>query len=222
MNAADILILGLIVLSMLLGLLRGFVSGIISLVSWVAAFWVAWAFGGTVATWYAGLLEDQAARFVAGYLTCFLAVLVVGALFGWLMRGLLQRGGLRGDDRLLGMLFGLARGLLLVTAVVFLLGFTALPGEATWWRQSRLLPGFEAGADWLARRLPPEVSGYLSAGGKALPDLSGIPISAVQRHAAPLNGPATSASAQPSSAASTPGSVEAHDHGGGDVGQYRP
>lgn len=219
MNAADVLILALVALSTLLGLWAGFISGVLSLVCWVAAFWVAWAFGGEAAAWYAGWLDDPAACFVAGYLTCFLGVLLVGAVVGWLLRGLLDHSGLRGGDRFLGMLFGLARGLLLVLVVVFVLGFTAIPREADWWRQSQLLPAFESGAAWLAQRLPPQFAGYLSAGGKALPELSRGPISAVKQAAGRLDGVAVPASVAPAPATSAPRRAHGHDRPTGDVGQ---
>lgn len=204
MNAADIAILAVLALSTLFGLMRGFVSEVLSLVCWIAAFWVAWAFGDQVAQFYGSWLHEPAARIVAGYATCFVAVLIVGALVGWILRKLLNVSGLRGGDRVLGMLFGLARGLLLVTFVVLMLGFTAAPREAAWWRQSTLLPAFANGAGWLARQLPPEVNRYLETGRQALPALSDVPISAVQRAARQVVDPAAAGSvAPPASSASS-------------------
>lgn len=181
MNAADLVILAVLGLSMLFGLWRGFVSSVLSLVCWIAAFWAAWMFGDRVAVLYGGWLQQPAARIVAGYVTCFLGVLFVGALVGWLAHKLMDRGGLRGGDRLLGMLFGLARGLLLVIFAVAMLGFTPLPREASWWHQSRLLPVFGNGAAWVAQALPVEVTRYLEIGGKSLSSLREIPISTVQQ-----------------------------------------
>jgi membrane protein required for colicin V production len=183
MNAADLAILAVLALSTLFGLMRGFVGEVLSLACWIAAFWVAWAFGAQVAQFYGGWLHEPTARIVAGYATCFAGVLIVGALAGWGLRKLMNVSGLRGGDRFLGMLFGLARGVLLVTFVVLMLGFTAAPREAAWWRQSTLLPAFEDGAGWFARQLPPQVNRYLELGGQSLPALSGAPISAVQRAA---------------------------------------
>lgn len=206
MNTADILILAVLALSMLFGLLRGFVSTVLSLSCWIAAFWVAWAFGARVAVFYGSFLGEPAARLMAGYLTCFMGVLVVGAVIGWLVRKLLDRGGLRGGDRMLGLLFGLGRGLLLVTFAVLMLGFTAVPRETNWWRQSLLLPSFEGGASWFAVRLPSGVTRYLEIGGKSLPVLSKAPISTV---------PGPAAGAPSPGAARAPG----HGPGRGDVGQ---
>lgn len=198
MNDADYAILAVLGLSMLFGLFRGFVGEVLSLACWIAAFWVAWAFGARVAAFYSGFLHEPVACIVAGYLTCFLGVLVAGALVGWIMRKLLRGGGLGGGDRFLGMLFGLARGLLLVTGAVLMLGFTPLPHEAPWWRHSLLLPGFEQGAGWLSRQLPPEVTKYLEIGGKALPMLPNVPISSLP--GAPDPAPASSAAPRPEGA----------------------
>jgi membrane protein required for colicin V production len=206
MNAADIAILAVLALAMLFGLMRGFVGEVLSLLCWVAAFWVAWAFGDRVAQFYGHWLSEPTARLIAGYVTCFLGVLVVGSLVGWAVRRLMSRGGLRGGDRLLGMLFGFAQGVLFVTFAVLMLGFTAVPRQAAWWRQSMLLPAFEDGAGWLAESLPPEVTRYLAIGGQALPALSHVPISEVQQAARRLD----PAAAVP---ASTAGSGRAGGHG---------
>lgn len=218
MNAADIAILAVLALSVLFGLLRGFVSEVLSLLCWVAAFWVAWAFGDRVALFYRGWLHEPAACLIAGYVTCFLGVLIVGALIGWALHKLMNRGGLRGGDRFLGMLFGLARGLLLVTFVVLMLGFTAVPRQASWWRQSLLLPAFENGAGWVAKALPPEVTRYLEIGGRALPALSQVPISAVQQAARRLTDPGVAGSTAPPAAGSS-GRAAGHGPKRDDVGQ---
>lgn len=218
LNAVDILILAVLALAMLFGLLRGFVSSVLSLLCWVAAFWVAWAFGDRVAAIYALWLQQPTACIIAGYVTCFLGVLLAAALLGWAVRRLLDRGGLRADDRLLGMVFGLAQGLLAVTFVVLMLGFTALPQKAAWWRQSALLPGFERGATWVAQALPPEVTHYLSIGGKSLPALTSVPISALQQAGSRLGPPAAAVSAGPAASASS-GRAPGHGPARRDVGQ---
>lgn len=207
MNTADLVILAVLALSMLFGLWRGFVSEVLSLACWIAAFWVAWAFGDEVAAFYGGFLREPTACIIAGYLTCFLGVVVVGALLGWMVRRLLSHGGLRGGDRFLGLLFGMARGLLLVTFAVLMLGFTPLPRTAAWWRQSALLPAFESGAAWVATRLPPAVARYLEIGGQALPALSRVPISTPEKQAGE---PAASAA---------PGRAPDHSPNHDDVGQ---
>jgi membrane protein required for colicin V production len=218
MNAADIAILAVLALAMLFGLMRGFVGEVLSLLCWVAAFWVAWAFGDQVAQFYGHWLSEPTARLIAGYVTCFLGVLVVGSLIGWALRRLMNQGGLRGGDRLLGMLFGFAQGVLFVTFVVLMLGFTSVPRQAAWWRQSMLLPAFVNGANWLGGSLPPQVTHYLEIGGKTLPALPHVPISAVQEAARRLGRPATAVTTAPA-AATTSGRAAGRGPDHGDVGQ---
>jgi len=160
MNWVDYTILGVLGLSILVGLWRGLVSEVLSLAAWVVAFWVAWTFGPSVASQFEHSISLPAARIALGYGLCFVAVLIVGALLRFIARRLLWSVGLSGLDRLLGMLFGFARGVLLVTLLVFLAGFTALTREASW-QGSVLLPQFTGAAGWLGDRVPPGVRRYL-------------------------------------------------------------
>lgn len=176
MNPADIISLAVLAISALFGLMRGFVAEVLSLACWIAAFWFAWMFGDAVAAWYGQWLHEPAARIVAGYLTCFLAVVVAGSLIGWLLRKLIRGAGMSGGDHFLGMLFGFARGVLLVLVVVWVLAFTPAPRES-WWRGSQLLPLFAQGTGWFTQQLPPEVTQHVQSGARALPDLPHVPIS---------------------------------------------
>lgn len=164
MNWADYAILAMLGLSVLMGLWRGFVVEVLALAVWMAAFWVAWLIGPVLAESFSASISTPSVRILLGYALCFVAVLIAGAIVTFLMRKLVQGSGLSGSDRLLGMVFGLARGLALVTLVVLLLGFTPF-AQDPWWRESRLLPGFERSAHWLRERLPAEVARYLEPAG---------------------------------------------------------
>jgi membrane protein required for colicin V production len=163
MNWADYSILAALGLSVLMGLWRGFIAEALALAVWVIAFWVAWRFGAQVAG-KLGAVDEPSIRLLLGYALCFLAVLLAGGILVFLMRKLVAGSGLSGSDRLLGMVFGLVRGLALVTLTVLLLGFTPLPRDP-WWHQSRLLPAFSGYAQWLSTQLPPEASKYLDLRG---------------------------------------------------------
>ena len=160
MNWIDYTILGALALSVVVGLWRGLVSEVLSLAAWIVAFWVAWTFGPRVAAQFEHSITLPAARVLLGYGLCFVAVLVLGALLRFLARRLLWSVGLSGIDRLLGMLFGFARGVLLVMLVVFLAGFTGLTREPAW-QDSALLPQFKVAAAWLGERVPENVRRYL-------------------------------------------------------------
>lgn len=160
MNFADYIVIGILALSVLMGLWRGFVAEVLALVCWVVAFWVAWTVGPVLAERLSGAISVPSVRVLLGYALCFVAVLVIGAIVAFIMRKLIDGSGLSGSDRLLGMVFGLVRGAALVTLLVFLVGFTPFSRDP-WWQESRLLPGFSGAAAWLGERVPAEVARYL-------------------------------------------------------------
>jgi membrane protein required for colicin V production len=163
MNWADYCIIGALGLSVLMGLWRGFIGEILALAVWVLAFWVAWRFGDKLAASFAAI-DQPSVRLLLGYAICFIAVLIAGAILSFLMRKLIAGSGLSGSDRMFGMVFGLVRGLALVTLTVLMLGFTPLPRDP-WWHQSQLLPAFQSYAQWLSAQLPPEVTRHLDLHG---------------------------------------------------------
>jgi membrane protein required for colicin V production len=157
LNWADIALLAILGLSTLVGLWRGFIVEVMSVAVWVAAFWLAFTYGDAAALLFESVVEAPSARLLLGYASLFALALAVGGLATWLMGKLVKSTGLSGTDRLLGLLFGLVRGYALGAIAVLLAGFTALPGDA-WWEQSRVIPGFQRGAEWLRARLPESVA----------------------------------------------------------------
>ena len=179
MNWADYCILAALGLSVLMGLVRGFIGEVLALAGWVLAFWFAWQFGDSVAVRLTAV-EQPSIRLLLGYGLCFLLVLIASGIVNFLMRKLVAGSGLSGSDRLLGMVFGLVRGLALVTITVLLLGFTPLPRDP-WWHRSQLLPAFQNYAQWLSARLPPEATKYLDLRG-ILPQIPAVPQKAPDPH----------------------------------------
>ncbi|HLS84551.1 MAG TPA: CvpA family protein [Arenimonas sp.] len=165
LTVADYVLLVILLVSMAVGLWRGFLVEVLSLTVWIAAFWLSIGFGGDVAAWFTGV-EQAAARLFLGHASVFLAVLLVGGLLTWLLGKFIANTGLSATDRVLGLGFGLARGLVLGCAGVLLLGFTPMPDDQ-WWRESRLLPGFQHGAEWMAGFLPPAAAAELNFPGFA-------------------------------------------------------
>lgn len=160
MSWPDYAILATIGISLLVGLLRGFIKEVFSLVVWAAAFVVAYRFAGDVAV----LMEEQvslaSARTAIGFIGLFLVVLVVGGLANYLLGRLVESTGLSGTDRLLGGFFGVARGLALVVAAILVAGFTPLPADP-WWKESRMIRSFMPLVAWSAGFLPAPVAEHL-------------------------------------------------------------
>lgn len=160
MNWADYAILILIGLSMLLSLWRGFVREVISIVTWVLAFFLAFNFSdlalAQLSHWVT-LPETPSIRQLIGFATVFVGTLFVGGIVNLLIGQLVDGSGLGPTDRMVGSLFGLARGVAIVALLVMLGSRTALVRDP-WWQQSMLLPHFLPLAETLHSWLPPEVA----------------------------------------------------------------
>jgi membrane protein required for colicin V production len=166
----DILLLAIVGLSTVVGLWRGFVVEVMSLVVWVAAFWLAFVYGDDAAGLFAAHVASPSVRMLLGYALLFLAALLAGGLATWLLGRLVRSTGLSGTDRLLGLGFGLLRGVALGCVLVLVMGFTPLPQDP-WWQQSKVLPGFQRGAEWLRAWLPAAVAEHVRFDAVPLPAL---------------------------------------------------
>lgn len=153
----DYFVIVVVALSLLIGLWRGVVSEILALVAWVVAFFAARTWSGQAGELLAFGLTDQAWRQVAGFVAVFVAVLILFALARWLLSLLLSAVGLGPLDRLLGGVFGVARGVLVTWVAVLLAGLTALP-QQQWWRQAVLAPPFETAVLAAKPWLPPDLA----------------------------------------------------------------
>jgi membrane protein required for colicin V production len=160
MSWPDYAILAVILVSVLVGALRGFIKEVFSLLVWAAAFFVAYQYGGDVA----GLMEDAvelpSARTAMGFTGLFVAVLLVGGLLNYLLGRLVASTGLSGTDRLLGGLFGAARGLALVVVTLLVAGLTPIPADP-WWRDSPTIARLMPLVDWAGSYLPDSIAEHL-------------------------------------------------------------
>ena len=158
MLGVDYAILGILVISTFISLLRGFVREALSLAGWILAFWVSLTF----ATGLAGLLtssfEDPTFRLITAFVALFVLSLIVSAVVNFFAVKLVHRTGLTKMDRFLGVLFGFMRGIVIVSILVLLAGLTTLPKEP-WWDDSLLLFRFQAIAEWVQALLPDGIAG---------------------------------------------------------------
>ena len=153
----DFVLLVIIGISMLLSLWRGFVKEAVSLASWIAALWVAMLFFHELSNWLARWIDTPSIRDVLGFAILFVATVLIGGLISYLAGQLVSKTGLSATDRALGMVFGIARGIVIVAVLVMLAGLTTLPQDP-WWRESLLLGHFQDVAIWLRGFLPDHVA----------------------------------------------------------------
>ncbi|MCX7060552.1 MAG: CvpA family protein [Gammaproteobacteria bacterium] len=154
MNWVDYAFIGTVVFSMLLGIWRGLVREAISLATLIAAFLITGLHAPDLARWLDFAIDSPLARSVAAHILLFVAVLLAGALVNWLASRVVNAAGLSGFNRMLGGAFGIARGLLIVTAVVLLAKISVLGREPAI-HASQLRPSLLPLADTLQAVIPP-------------------------------------------------------------------
>lgn len=153
MIALDYAILGVFAVSMLLSAMRGAVRELVGLGGWVMAFLAANLFAGPFSQHIPALLQGEAPRTLAAYVGVFVFTLILASLAGMLLGRLMKAVGLGALDRLLGALFGFARGLILVLALGLVAGMTSAPQQA-FWQQSYSGPWLVSGVLALQPWLP--------------------------------------------------------------------
>ncbi|GAA6185178.1 CvpA family protein [Aliiglaciecola sp. 3_MG-2023] len=147
MNWIDFTIIGVIAVSTIISLVRGFIKEAISLAIWFAAFFIASQFYEYLAV-YMTKFDDQMVRNGVSIAILFASTLILGGLINYLIARLVQFTGLTGTDRALGSVFGIIRGILIVSAALFFLDTFTTASESSWWIESVLVPEFTPIIEW--------------------------------------------------------------------------
>ena len=138
MTQVDSLILAVIAISSAFGVRRGFIKEIMSLLSWIAALLVSRVYSESLASILGNMIDNPSVRYVIAYSVVFVIIIMLGTLLNQFMSKLLLVTGLKTLDRLLGAVFGVARGTVIVLVVLFVLN--VFVSESGWWQQSTLIP----------------------------------------------------------------------------------
>jgi membrane protein required for colicin V production len=140
MTTVDYILAAAILLSTVFGAIRGFLRESVALLGWLGGLWLAWRYAGQVQPYLGGALAGTLLQVWVARLLVLLVVVIGAWLLGSFLSYLVQRSGLTlGVDRMLGGLFGLVRGAVIVGFGVMLGQASELHTEA-WWKSSRLLP----------------------------------------------------------------------------------
>ncbi|MDP5209939.1 CvpA family protein [Microbulbifer sp. 2205BS26-8] len=142
MNWADWIILAIVGISTLIGLGRGFVRETLSLLTWVAAFIVAMLFRDQLAPLLSNLVDTPSLQVITAFAILFFGTLLVGAGLNTMLSAFVESTGLSGTDRVLGVLFGLVRGSIVVMALLILAPALVPVEQDSWWGDSVLIAHF--------------------------------------------------------------------------------
>lgn len=157
MTIFDYVVIGIVAASLLLGLWRGVVGELIALAAWVLAFFAAYHFGAEVGQALFTSIGDSGLRSLAGCAAVFVGILLVMALGRLAASGLIKALGMGLSDRLLGLVFGVARGVMIAMVLVALGGMTSAPTQP-WWRNAMLAQPMEIAVMVVLPWLPPDVA----------------------------------------------------------------
>ena len=160
MTSFDYIAIAVLVLSALIGLMRGFMREILSLIAYVVAFISAIWWGPGLSNWLVLYIENGLLRTITAYGALFLIVLLLIGLLNMALGALLDRTGLTPADHGLGAVFGTVRGVIIILALVGLAGYTELPREP-WWQEARTSGAAVRGFQQIKSFLPPSLAQWL-------------------------------------------------------------
>jgi len=162
MTPVDYIVVAAVVLSVLFGAVRGFLRESVALLGWLVGLWLAWRYAYVVEPFLGGALTDTELQSWLARILVLMTVVIASWLLGSMLSWLVQRSGLTlGVDRMLGGLFGLVRGAVIVGFAV-MLGQAAELQDEPWWRESKLMPA--------AVEMAAVLRGYVETGRKYVSD----------------------------------------------------
>lgn len=153
----DLGILLVMLVSLVVSGWRGLIREACSLVTWILAAVLCIRFSTALSDLFVGFVGSPTLRLVCAGALIFILVLLIGALCGYLISQLIHKTGLTTMDRVLGLFFGFARGVLVVAVLILLASLTAIPQEA-WWSKSLLIELFTPVVHALQLFLPEKIA----------------------------------------------------------------
>lgn len=151
---------GVLIFSLLLGAWRGLVYEVLSLLGWIASFYLAQWYAPFVATLLPLQSASEPVRYAAAFVLIFIAAIFSAGLLAFLLKKLVQAIGLRPIDRVLGAAFGLLRGMIFLLAATVVVNMTALKASP-WWQESFSAGMLTSTLQAITPLLPAQFASYL-------------------------------------------------------------
>ncbi len=159
-NYIDVAIVVIVLITALIGFMRGFVWMAIFLATWAAAILLAYSYKEQLAPLLPFKLDNETLQLGLSFLIIFIGTLITGAIINYLFSKAVSAIGLGTFDRILGMGLGVVLGALGVTLITMLLSFTELPRQDMW-TKSKLIPQFKEAAEWIKTLVPESMNEYI-------------------------------------------------------------
>lgn len=156
LNWLDYILLSIVAFSTLISLVRGFLREAMSLITWILAFWIALRFSQVLASYLVAYIPHATLRSVIAIILLLVAALLAGMLVTHCAEKLIKQGKLSFLDRVLGIVFGFARGVLVVSLLLFFGHVLALDQNQTW-KKSSTIPLLNVPVTWLQNNLSHQV-----------------------------------------------------------------
>lgn len=164
MTTFDWIIIAIFVISIIVGIMRGFMREALSIMSWVIAGWLGVTFCSEAGDYIAQYISLPAEyfRIAAGFGAIFIITLFIFSLLSYVITKLFVQGPIKGTDRALGVIFGVVRGAAII-AVVIVLSRGLGMSSSDWWQKSQLVGHIEPVADYIEAILPEQLQGFSAA-----------------------------------------------------------
>ena len=148
MNWIDISILVIISFSILIGIFRGFIREVLSLLNWSSAIFATFYFHDKAVALLSRCIESVSMCSIAAFVIVFLVFIIIGSLLTHFIGFKVKKSGLSGTDRMLGLIFGFLRGVLVAAIIVTMVSFTPIKAQKVW-KEAMILPAFVPLVKWL-------------------------------------------------------------------------
>ncbi|OED42371.1 hypothetical protein AB833_06915 [Chromatiales bacterium (ex Bugula neritina AB1)] len=162
LNTLDLLIIGVIALSGVLSLFRGFASEALSLLTWTIALWLPFSYTEKFSAFLPDTVQSDSARWFISAAVLFFSALIICSTIGFMIRKLLVATNLGFMDRFLGVGLGAVRGFLIVALIALLATANPAIPKERWWNESKLMPLVLNVSKLIHSQLPANIAGWFN------------------------------------------------------------
>jgi len=157
MGGFDWIIAAIFLVSILVGVMRGFIRESLSIISWIAAIWLATTFCVEAGDFLGQYIDipNQKFRTWGGFALIFVGTLFIFSIISYVIAKIFVRGAVKGTDRVLGIGFGALRAAAIMVAFIIVVRGLGM-NNASWWSNSSFLSYFQPAANYVEAMLPPE------------------------------------------------------------------